>query len=52
MEFPIRVLIVLVLCLVAALVIMMLIFVFTGQTEDLMGGLFNFFSGLLGLGGS
>ena len=52
MEFPIRVLVVIVLCLVAALIIMVLIFGFSGQSEDLMSGLFDFFRGLLGFGGS
>lgn len=51
MEFPIRVLVVVVLCMVAALIIMLLIFGFSVDTENLMGSFFDFFRNLLGFGG-
>ena len=51
MEFPIKVLIVLILCLIAALIIAMLIFGFGENIDSAGGSLFDFFRGLLGLSG-
>ena len=51
MEFPIKMLVVIILCLVAALIIVLMITGFGSQTQDSMGGFFDFFNNLLGFGG-
>jgi len=50
MEFSIRVLVVLMICLVVALIVLALIFGFGGEIQDLGAGIFGFFRQLLGLG--
>jgi hypothetical protein len=51
MEFSIRMVVVLILILVAALIILMLIMGFGEGANESVSGLFDFFGGLLGLGG-
>ena len=51
MEMSIQMLVIIVLCLIAALVIVMFIFGLGNQGEDLIGGLTGFFNNLLGFGG-
>ena len=51
MEMSIQMLVIIVLCLIAALVIAMFIFGLGNQGEDLIGGLTGFFNNLLGFGG-
>jgi hypothetical protein len=50
MEFSIRTIVILILCLIVALVIAMMIGGFGSQTNDLIGGMFDFFRNLLGMG--
>ncbi len=50
MEFPIKVIVILVLALVVALIILMLITGFSGKSNETVGGMFDFFKNILGLG--
>jgi hypothetical protein len=50
MEYPIRVVVIVIMCLIAALIIAMLLGAFGSQTNNIMGGFFDFFKNILGFG--
>ena len=48
MEFSIKMLVVIILCMIVALFLTAMIFGFGSETGDLMGDLFNFFRNIMG----
>ena len=51
MDFPFKILIIFVIGLVATVIIIAMISGWGKQGQDLMSGMFDFFSGILGFGG-
>jgi hypothetical protein len=47
---PIRTLVIIIMCMIAALIIAMLLGAFGSQTNDILGGFFGFFKNILGFG--